>query len=904
MPDTIAAIDEQAAIAAARESARETARKSASESGGDAARELAVDVGDEAVFGLTSDSAKVTLASSRVRSSGAMQSGNIIKTSWLQAVATVGLMFMAISMAVLLSVWAAPFLQEAATGEAASVGGRLLGELPLIGGTAALTALLLLPVAMYSARRRAVAALEPFLKLRRDLDVAATAAYPQLGRYATSAANDVAAAINSLSADLRERDIELESRRRRFDQEVEARMAEIKEAYAQIQISLVEAERVRREAERANHAKSDFLAKMSHEIRTPLNGILGAMDLMLATGLNARQSNYASTIRASSKTLLDLLNGILNLAKIEAGEVEIAVAEYDPTEMLDNIAVAFAPTASGNGLRISSAPAPDMPYRVIGDPARVRQIVVNLVGNAVKFTSSGGVVINAEWRADEDGDVDAGHLEIDIVDTGPGVPEQSRDRIFDRFEQGDGSMSRRHGGAGLGLAIARDLARRMGGDVTLSKSNRSGSIFRLTVPARVNEAEGPSDFEGLMVLAAEADPIDQQALVARLVRHGVEIAEANGPAAAADALQAALDRGDRLPDIILAAAEDSGALQALRTSLLVIDEDQRPKLGVFTDFGSPPLPPEFDDITDWALLRPMTEVDLVGVMQSAQGTADIAGMQEESFGLSILLAEDNPVNVLVTRELLIGLGCKVKVAENGLIATEMAEVETYDLILMDCQMPIMDGYEATRQIRGHEADSKRTPIIAVTANAFAEDRDACFAAGMDGFLAKPVTHATLIEALRPYAEPDAAEMDEAAETPEKSIEIPIKALVKEAREIADDGFPEALDYDVIQALRKVGRDGDKMVTRVINLFLKSSPTLAENLAVAAKVGDLTAAGRHAHALKSASGNVGSRTLPTMLADVESMAKAGNADGVQTLADEVNTAYEDLVMALKTLNARG
>ena len=289
------------------------------------------------------------------------------------------------------------------------------------------------------------------------------------------------------------------------------------------------------------------------------------------------------------------------------------------------------------------------------------------------------------------------------------------------------------------------------------------------------------------------------------------------------------------------------------------------------------------------------------------------------------MAEDNPVNVLVTEGLLEDLGCTVTVAENGLAAADAAAEQDFDLILMDCQMPIMDGYEATRQIRAMEDGARRTPIIAVTANAFAEDRDACFEAGMTDFLAKPVTNAALIQMLKPHAirlnkitpSPEldrtaavratlgGAGMKKDAVEPPALAEIKAKqAAMPRAAAIADDGFPAALDYDVIQSLRKVGRDGDKMVQRVIDTFLKSSPTLAENISAAAKVGDLTAAGRNAHALKSASGNVGSRALPTILAEIEAMAKTGDGDGVQRLADEVNTAFEDLTMALKTLKARG
>ena len=242
----------------------------------------------------------------------------------------------------------------------------------------------------------AINSLKPCLKLRTDLERASQSDYPQLGRYQTVAANDVATVINRLSVDLWDRDIELEVRCCKFDQEVELRMAEIKEVYAYIKISLTEAERVCREAERTNHAKSDFLAKMSHEIRMPLDGILGAMDLMLNTGLTTCQQNYATIIRASGRMMSVLLNRILDLAKIESGEAAVAKIEYESIVMLDDIAIDFAPSAGGKGLHIGSMPDPDVPHCLAGDSARLRKVVVNLVGNAVTFTASGSVAITAE----------------------------------------------------------------------------------------------------------------------------------------------------------------------------------------------------------------------------------------------------------------------------------------------------------------------------------------------------------------------------------------------------------------------------------------------------------------------------------------------------------------------------
>ena len=363
------------------------------------------------------------------------------------------------------------------------------------------------------------------------------------------------------------------------------------------------------------------------------------------------------------------------------------------------------------------------------------------------------------------------------------------------------------------------------------QSERGGSTFRLSVPATVVVADPPALNSSLFVLAAEATPDEQQSLLGRLARRGVESAEAQGAAQAAAMLEGALGLGERIPDVIITSGDDEQSLRRLRTRLLKMSADARPKLCVLTDFGRDPVADELSDFVDWAMMRPLGDVDLGGMLQALAGGSEAAEVALAPLNLNILMAEDNPVNVLVTESLLEDLGCTVTVAENGLAAADAAAEQSFDLIFMDCQMPIMDGYEATRQIRAMEDGASRTPIIAVTANAFAEDRDACFEAGMTDFLAKPVTNAALIQVLKPHAirlnkiQPD-TEHDRTAAVratlgkaggSENVVEPPAFAEIKArqaamspAAALADDGFPEALDYDVIQSLRKVGRDGDKM----------------------------------------------------------------------------------------------
>ena len=755
-------------------------------------------------------------------------------------------------------------------------------------------------VTFYLLVRRAEAAKQPFIKLRDDLVAANSVAYPQLGRYGSGAADEVAAAVNRLSGDLRQRDIELESRRYRFDQEAETRLAEIRTSFKKMEKALAEAERVRAEAVRASEAKSDFLAKMSHEIRTPLNGILGAMDMLLGMGLSIRQSQYAHTIRASGEVLLDILNGILDLAKIEAGRMDVASEPFDPTRVVDDVAVAFGPAAHSKKLRLASAPSPDLPRLALGDAARVRQILVNLVGNAIKFTDQSGVHISAEWApaSAKDGET-AGRFIVDIRDSGPGVAPEAQSRIFRRFEQGDGSMSRRFGGVGLGLAIARDLARRMGGDVELAQTSREGSTFRFWIATSAQSVVDAPHFPEARTMIAMHPGSDRTSLAERLARLGVPVAIVDHPDAAAAAL-----RDRTFPDLtlIMAEAQTADALTALGAALTELPD--RPRLAVVSAFGGPALPQSIENMAEWALLRPVREIDLLTMLRQATGQASEAVEVSADLGLKVLLAEDNPVNIEITRGMLEKLGCTVEVAVNGLAAADKAGAERFDMILMDCQMPIMDGYEATRQIREQEDAVGEIPIIALTANAFDEDQRACRAAGMNGFLAKPVTLEALLAELRRHgddAEDDAPVQKAPTVQPKpeptvRSKPAPAPVRPADARRIVDEA--------TLAAIRKLSKDGEGMVQRVVGIYLQSSPDLAAKLQAAVEDGDIEAARRHAHALKSASRNVGSAELPGMLADVEALARAGDIGGARAAASDLNRAFKDLTLALETLQARG
>jgi len=511
--------------------------------------------------------------------------------------------------------------------------------------------------------------------------------------------------------------------------------------------------------------------------------------------------------------------------------------------------------------------------------------------------------VTAAWAAESEW---RGRLIVDIADTGPGVAPEAQDRIFQRFEQGDGSMSRRYGGVGLGLAIARDLARRMGGDVELKESGRRGSVFRFWITADVRpDPEDALAFPDVVAVVAGPANAERASLIERLARFGVSARPIDRMEDVPGAVEDLIPR----PGLVIADASDRTGLGALAKALGEIPN--APKLAVAARFGAADFGEEIDAAIAWSLLRPVREADIVAMLRHLTDAGADGEEEPPVLGLKVLVAEDNPVNVEVTRGMLERLGCAVAVAENGLAAADAFEVEGaaggFDAVLMDCQMPVMDGYEAARQIREQEGGGGATPIIAVTANAFEEDRVACFAAGMSDFMAKPLTLKGLTSRLVPIARAlgkleEARAGEEAAApvsaAPAAALSVtPLKtdAPAKRAFKVIDDG--------ALNEIRKLSKDGDAMVQRVVGVFLKSTPGLAADLDAAIEAGDAEAARRHADALKSATRNVGSVELPDMLADIEALAKSGDVNGVRAAAAELGRAFDDLTLALKTLQAR-